>query len=83
MAMTEEPELTVGNLLKLPPTINVQTAGRALGIGRRKAYELVRAGTFPCKVIKIGAERVGYKVVTSDLLRVLGVAEDSEQAPAA
>ncbi|MDX3067096.1 DNA-binding protein [Streptomyces sp. ND04-05B] len=79
----EEPDLTVGDLLKLPPTINVETAGRAFGISRRKAYELVRSGNFPCEVIKVGAERVGYKVVTADLHRVLGIRQVAEQAPAA
>lgn len=83
MAKNEEPDLTVGDLLNLPPTISVQTAGRAFGIGRRKAYELVRSGDFPCKVLKVGSERVGYKVVTADLLRVLGVEGNSEHAPAA
>ncbi|GHD34866.1 hypothetical protein GCM10010313_81820 [Streptomyces violarus] len=46
--------------------------------GRTKAYELVRAGRFPCKVIPAGRT---YRVVTGDLRRVLGVQEeDTEHA---
>ncbi|MFF4179754.1 DNA-binding protein [Streptomyces sp. NPDC001750] len=67
--------LTTADLLKLPPTVDVATAGRAMGICRDTAYMLVRSDAFPCKVIKAGARR--YRVVTADLLRVLQV-----QAPA-
>lgn len=73
-------ELTVSDLLNLPPTTDVETAGKAFGMGRTKAYELVRAENFPCKVVKAG--RV-YRVVTADLLRVLGVQESTEHSPAA
>lgn len=82
MARNDEPDLTVGDLLKMPPTINIETAGRAFGIGRRKSYELLRRGHFPCKVIKVGSQRVGYKAVTADLLRVLSVEGTSGPAPA-
>ena len=35
-----------------PKTVNVEEAGRMLGIGRNSAYEAVRRGEIP--VIKIG-----------------------------
>jgi excisionase family DNA binding protein len=35
-----------------PKTVNVEEAGRILGIGRNSAYEAVRRGEIP--VIKIG-----------------------------
>ena len=35
-----------------PQTVNVEEAGRILGIGRNSAYEAVRRGEIP--VIKIG-----------------------------
>ncbi|GGV40183.1 hypothetical protein GCM10010182_75890 [Actinomadura cremea] len=57
-------------LLALPTTTNVETAARALGLGRTRAYELARLGEFPCKVIRIG---VSYRVVTADLRRLLGI----------
>ncbi|WP_405893647.1 helix-turn-helix domain-containing protein [Streptomyces sp. NBC_00104] len=79
-ASAENQELTVGDLLNLPPTTDVETAGKAFGMGRTKAYELVRAGKFPCKVIPAGRT---YRVVTADLLRILGIKENAEHAPAA
>jgi len=79
-ASTDLQGLTVGDLLNLPPTTDIETGGRAFGIGRTKAYELARKGTFPCRVVKAGRT---YRVVTADLLRVLGVPEHAEHAPAA
>lgn len=60
-------------LLELPPSVGLVTAGRALGIGRTKAYELVRAEDFPARVLRLGNT---YRVVTADLLRLLGIKED-------
>ncbi|WP_433155275.1 DNA-binding protein [Actinomadura nitritigenes] len=57
-------------LLALPTTISVETAARAIGLGRTRAYQLARRGEFPCKVIRIGAS---YRVVTVDLRRLLGI----------
>ncbi|MEU0058493.1 DNA-binding protein [Streptomyces sp. NPDC006334] len=83
--MTQEPSnesatLTVGELLALPATIDVATAGRAFGIGRTTSYQLARADQFPCKVVRAGR---AFRVVTADLHRVLGVQRTDEQAPAA
>lgn len=72
--------LTTADLLKLPPTISVVTAGKAIGINRDTAYKLARSGTFPCKVIRPGTQ---YRVVTADLLRVLAINSDDENAAAA
>ncbi len=44
------------------------TAALALGIGRTKAYQLVRAGEWPTKVLRLGSR---YRVVTADLRRLL------------
>ncbi|GGZ73554.1 helix-turn-helix domain-containing protein [Streptomyces echinoruber] len=66
----DEKTLRTADLLSLPPTIDVELAGRAFGIGRDSAYKLVRAGEFPCKVIRAGRK---YRVVTADLRRVLTV----------
>ena len=57
-------------LLQLPAIINLATAARALGLGRTKAYELAKHGTFPCPVLRIGTS---YRVCTADLLRVVGI----------
>lgn len=58
------------DLLDLPPTVDVETAGKAFGLGRSTSYSLARAGEFPCKVIRAGRS---YRVITADLLRVLQI----------
>lgn len=40
--------------LRAAPTVDLMTAGHALGLGRTKAYELARRQQFPCRVIRIG-----------------------------
>jgi predicted DNA-binding transcriptional regulator AlpA len=70
--------LTVADLRKLPPTVDLMTAARALGIGRTKAYELARHGEFPCRIIRIGDL---YRVATADLIRLLGCTTDDPQIP--
>ena len=60
-------------LLDLPSSVDLVTAGRALGIGRTKAYELARADELPVRVLRLGNT---YRVATADLLRVLGIEED-------
>ncbi|WP_238580822.1 helix-turn-helix domain-containing protein [Streptomonospora alba] len=64
---------TLEELNSLPPTIDLMTAARMLGIGRTKAYELARQGEFPCHVIRIGEQ---YRVSTADLLRLLRATDD-------
>ena len=51
-------------------TIDVETAGEILGIGRTKAYELTRSGEFPVKILRIGRR---YLVSVPALLKLLGV----------
>ncbi|MFD8509748.1 helix-turn-helix transcriptional regulator [Streptomyces antimycoticus] len=70
--------LTTADLLTLPPTIDVETGGRAFGLGRTTAYRLAREGKFPCKVVRAGG---AWRVVTADLRRVLDL-ESGEQAAA-
>ncbi|WP_309226936.1 DNA-binding protein [Streptomyces lunaelactis] len=62
-------------LLALPATVNVTTAGRALGIGRDKAYELIRTGDFPVRTLALGGT---VRVPTAELWKVLGVAQRRE-----
>jgi helix-turn-helix protein len=61
--------LTEAELRQLPVTIDLVTAARAFGIGRTTAYQLARAGEFPCRVIRVGRQ---YRVLTADLLTRLG-----------
>ncbi|WP_327419225.1 helix-turn-helix domain-containing protein [Streptomyces sp. NBC_01233] len=62
--------MTLEELLALPPTVNVSTAARALGIGVHKAYSLIRSGDFPVKTLPLGGTT---RVPAAALWRVLGV----------
>ena len=58
-------------LLELPAAVDLETGNRALGLGRSKGYELAKRGLYPCKVLRLGN---AYRVVTADLLALLGLA---------
>ncbi|MFD7342083.1 hypothetical protein ACFV98_39895 [Streptomyces violascens] len=58
-------------LLELPAAVDLETGNRALGLGRSKGYELAKRGQYPCKVLRLGT---AYRVVTADLLALLGLA---------
>ena len=62
--------LTLTEIAGLPAVTDLVTAGKALGLGRTKAYELARAGQFPCPVIRAGRT---WLVPTAGLLAVLGL----------
>jgi hypothetical protein len=63
-------QMSQEEFLALPTTISIETAARAIGLGRTRAYGLARRGQFPCKVIRVG---VSYRVVTVDLRWLLGI----------
>jgi hypothetical protein len=63
-------EMTHDELLALPVSVDVETAGRAFGMGYTKAKELARAGKFPCRILKVGAK---YRVPRSALFEALGI----------
>ncbi|MFI1563909.1 helix-turn-helix domain-containing protein [Streptomyces sp. NPDC020490] len=65
--------VTRDELLSLPVTVDVETAGRAFGVGRTVAYRMVRDGEFPVPVIRVGNK---YRVSAAELWRVLGVAPE-------
>lgn len=68
-------EMSVEELLTLPVSVDLTTAGRAFGLGRTKAFELAKAGNFPCRVLRVG---VKYRVPRSEILRALGIGADAE-----
>ncbi|MEU1421504.1 DNA-binding protein [Kitasatospora sp. NPDC005751] len=74
------PGITRDQLLRLPPTTDVETASAALGLGRTTGYALAKANQFPCQVIRAGR---CYRVVTADLLRVLLIRPDMSDAAGA
>jgi hypothetical protein len=67
-AMTED------ELLALPAVVPIRTAGRALGIGEGKSYELAASGAFPVRVLRFGRT---YRVPTAELLELLGVTREA------
>ena len=58
---------TLDDIRNWPPTVDLPTAARALGISRSQAYGLVKRGDAPFKVIDCGTKRV----VTASLIRLL------------
>ena len=60
--------LTLAEVRKLPATIDVDTAATVLGCSRSTAYEAIRTGTFPVKVITVSRRKV---VVTATLVALL------------
>lgn len=54
----------------LPAVIDVETAGRLLGLGRSAAYQLVKDGDWPTPVLRLGRR---WRVLTAPLLALLGI----------
>ncbi|MFI9024901.1 helix-turn-helix domain-containing protein [Streptomyces sp. NPDC053560] len=52
--------------------MDLRTAARALGVCPSTAYKLIRLGTFPCPVLRVGRR---YRIPTAHLLRSLGIEE--------
>jgi hypothetical protein len=57
-------------LLALPAAIDLDTANRALMIGRSTGYALAKQERYPVRVLRLGN---AYRVVTADLLKLLGL----------
>lgn len=67
------PTITAREILSWPPTVSLEQAAPAFGLPRSSAYDLAKRGKFPAKVIKAGRHP---RVITSDVIRVLGLAAD-------
>ena len=63
---------TVEAIRRLGATVDVETAGAILGIGRSKSYELAKSGEFPVRVLRIGRR---YLVPTPAIMALLGISE--------
>lgn len=72
--------MTLEELLALPVTTDVVTAGRAFNMGKNASYEAARSGTFPVQVMRLGHR---YRVLTTDLVKALGLADARYGAVAA
>lgn len=66
------PPMGFAEAFDLPLSIDVRTAARAVGVCPGTAYRLIRLGTFPCPVLRLGRR---YRIATADLLRALGIEE--------
>jgi hypothetical protein len=76
-------QLTRAELLALPPATNLPTLGRAFGISEPVARERQRRGDFAAigiRILQLGAQ---YRVVTADILRVLGIDPETQAAGSA
>lgn len=67
--------MTRQELCDLPALLDVPEAGRVLGIGRSLAYELVRAGEWPTKVLRVGRL---IKIPSAPLVRLIEAREDAD-----
>ncbi len=68
---TDVPRIwTIEAIRGLGATIDVETAGAILGIGRSKSYELAKANEFPVRILRIGRR---YLVPTPAILELLGI----------
>lgn len=59
------------DVLALPVTVDLVTAGSVLGISRSTSYEMNRRGEFPVKVLQLGHR---YRVLRADLIEFLHLA---------
>ncbi len=65
--------MTADEVRALPAVVDLPTAARALGLGRSAAYELVRLGTWPTPVLRLGRL---IKVPSAPLADLLGLSEE-------
>lgn len=67
--------MTREELLALPVAVDLDTANRALTIGRSTGYALAKRDQYPVTVLKLGN---AYRVVTEELHQLLGIARLAE-----
>lgn len=71
--MTRDHRMTVDELLALPPTVDIPTAGSALGLSRTKSYQMFQSGQWPIDDVPVLRLGKRFKVPTAPLLRYLGI----------
>lgn len=67
--MTAPKRPTLAEIRSWPATVDVARAATALGCSRSSAYESIRRGEFPAKVISVSRRKL---VITASLLDLLG-----------
>lgn len=73
--LAENMRMGLEELRGLPVTVDLETAGRAHGLGRTLSYELARREEFPCAVHRRGRY---LRVHKSDLMTSLGLDMDGK-----
>jgi hypothetical protein len=66
--MAARENITVAQVRRWPPTVDVSKAAPALGISRATAYAAIASGQFPVKTIRVSSR---LRVLTADLVSVL------------
>ncbi|MGW6456702.1 integrase [Streptomyces sp. NPDC055078] len=66
------------DLLALPVAVDLDTANKALTIGRSTGYALAKQNAYPVTVLRLGN---AYRVITADLHRLLGIAPERAGEP--
>ncbi|WP_324290563.1 hypothetical protein [Streptomyces sp. H27-H5] len=72
--------MQLNELLALPVVIDLDTANRALLLGRTKGFQLAKAGEYPIPLMRVGRT---YRVSRAVLLRALSVSPENSDAAAA
>ncbi|MFE2282859.1 integrase [Streptomyces sp. NPDC059443] len=73
--------MAAAELVALPVSFDLDTANRALALGRTTGYALAKSGEYPVRVLRLGRQ---YRVTRYDLLRFLGFqGEERAEAGAA
>lgn len=62
--------MTADEVRALPAVVDLPTAARVLGLGRSAAYELVRTGTWPTPVLRLGKL---IKIPSAPLVELVGL----------
>jgi hypothetical protein len=60
--------LTLGDVRRWPPTVDVSMAAEALGVSRSSLYTAIAAGDAPVAIIRVNRR---MKVLTSSLIELL------------
>lgn len=66
--------VTEDDLEKMPVLLTVEQAAAILGISRQHAYDLIRSGEFPSRVVRVGR---AHRVPKLPLLRAVGLAGEA------
>lgn len=70
--------MTRDELALLPAVVDVPTAALVLGLSRTAAYSLIRSGTWPTPVYRLGKL---IRIPTAPMLALLGLEEEADHRP--